>query len=148
MSFVGHVVTKCYISSAKIINMNTKNLLLGTLLGGITNFILGWVFYGMLLSDVFPEGENMNMIFIFLGCLSFGLILTYIFMKWANISTWQTGSGAGAVLGTLLSLWSNFFMWSDQAEVNYGVMFLDIGVGAIMGAVTGAVIGFVLSKMS
>ena len=148
MSFVGHVVPKCYLSSAKIINMNTKNLLLGTLLGGITNFILGWVFYGMLLSDVFPEGENMNMIFIFLGCLSFGLILTYIFMKWANISSWQTGAGAGAILGTLLSLWSNFFMYSNQAEADYGVMFLDIGVGAIMGAVTGAVIGFVLSKMS
>jgi hypothetical protein len=127
--------------------MNFKNLILGTLLGGVTNFLLGWIFYGMLLANVFPAGENMNLLLIFFGCLSFGLILTYIFIKWAGISTWGGGAAAGAILGTLLGLWSNFFMWSNEAAVNYGLLALDLGLGAVMGAITGAVIGFVLSKM-
>lgn len=127
--------------------MNTKNFIIGGLAGGIVNFLAGWLFYGVLFSSVMPADENMSMLFIFLGCLMFGVLLSYIYNQWANISTWMTGLTAGAVLGTITALWSNFFRFASETSVDWGLFALDAGISAAMGAITGAVIGFVLGKM-
>jgi hypothetical protein len=34
--------------------MNVKNFIIGGIVGGIVNFLLGWIIYGMLLKDFFP----------------------------------------------------------------------------------------------
>ena len=38
--------------------MKTKNFLGSGVAGGITNFLLGWVFYGTLFKDYFPAPEE------------------------------------------------------------------------------------------
>ncbi len=58
--------------------MNFKNFLIAGIVGGIVNFLLGWVFYGMLFKDLYPEDENTNLTLIFLGCITFGLFMSYI----------------------------------------------------------------------
>jgi hypothetical protein len=127
--------------------MKTKNFIIGGIAGGIINFLGGWVFYGMLFKNQFPEGENMNMLFIILGCMTFGFLLSYIFNKWANINTLNGGLMAGAILGLFLGLWSNFFQARMLAEPDYQLMLLDVGISIAMGALTGAGIGLVNSKM-
>jgi UDP-N-acetylmuramyl pentapeptide phosphotransferase/UDP-N-acetylglucosamine-1-phosphate transferase len=127
--------------------MNTKNFIVGGLVGGGVNFLAGWLFYGVLFTSQFPEGENMSMLFIFLGCMAFGFFMSYIFNKWAGISTAMTGLNAGAIIGLFAGLWSNFFMHSQALEPDYTIMLLDVGIGVISAALMGACIGFVLSKM-
>lgn len=118
--------------------MNVTKFLLGTVVGGIVYLLLGWLVYGILFTNIYPPSETENMLFMVLGSLSYGALLSYIFNKWAGISTWVTGAKAGAVIGFLAALWMNFFMYSGMPEVNYQNFILDvvlnIGIGAIVGA--------------
>jgi hypothetical protein len=126
--------------------MNVKNFLVAGIVGGIVNFLLGWVFYGMLFNDIYPEGEEMNLVLTFLGCLTSGLFVAFIFTKWASITMPLTGLKAGAIIGFFTSLSMNFFMYSNKA-VNYQNIALDVVISIVMGALVGAAVAFILGKM-
>jgi hypothetical protein len=127
--------------------MNVKNFLVSGIVGGIVEFLLGWLFYGILFKNSFPTNGNENMLFIFLGCMTFGFFVSYIFTKWAGISNIATGLKAGAVIGLFMSLYSNFFMNSMTAEINYQTMGLDVVITVVMAALVGAVIALVNGKL-
>lgn len=126
--------------------MNVKKFLVAGIAGGIVNFLLGWVFYGILFKDIYPEGEEMNLVFTFLGCLTSGLFVAFIFTKWAGISMPITGLKAGAIIGFFTSLSMNFFMYSNKA-VNYQNIALDVLISIIIGAIIGAAVALILGKM-
>ena len=126
--------------------MNAKNFLVSGVVGGIVNFLLGWVFYGIVFKDIYPQNENMNLLFIFLGCMTSGLFMAYIFTKWAGITNPVTGLQAGAVIGLFTSLSMNFFMYSSM-PVNYQNMALDVIITIVISALMGAAIAFVNGKM-
>src|SRR3970040_3034354 len=121
--------------------MNVKNFLVSGVIAGIVNFLLGWVFYGMLFKDIYPQNENMNMLFIFLGCMTSGLFIAYIFTKWAGITNPITGIKAGAVIGLFTSLSMNFFMYSSMT-VNYQNLVLAVIITIVISALVGAAIAF------
>ncbi len=127
--------------------MNVKNFLVSGIVGGIVEFLLGWLFYGILFKNSFPTNGNENMLFIFLGCMTFGFFVSYNFTKWAGISNVATGLKAGAVIGLFMSLYSNFFMNSMTAEINYQTMGLDVVITVVMAALVGAVIALVNGKL-
>jgi len=126
--------------------MNTKFFLVSGVIGGIFNFLLGWLFYGIVFKDMFQEGENMNLMFTFFGCLTYGLFIAYVFTKWAGITNPFIGIKAGAVIGFFTSLSMNFFLYSNRT-VNYQSMILDIVITIIISSVMGAVIAFINGKM-
>jgi hypothetical protein len=126
--------------------MDTKNFLVSGIIGGFINFLLGWVFYGILFKDIYPEGENMNMIFTFLGCLTNGLFIAFIFTKWAGIKNPLTGIKAGAIIGFFTSLSMNFFMYSNKIA-NYESMSLDVIITIVIYAIMGATIALLNGKM-
>ncbi|MFV5697895.1 hypothetical protein ACM55H_05960 [Flavobacterium sp. ZT3R17] len=129
--------------------MNVKNFLVSGIVGGVINFFLGWILYGIIFKDAFPSNGNENMLFIFLGCLTFGLFTAYIFTKWAGISNWITGFGAGAIIGLFMALYMDFFAnaMKPTADINFQIMALDIVITIIMSAFTGAVIALVNGKL-
>jgi len=49
--------------------MNVKKFLVSGIAGGIINFLLGWIYYGILFKNTFPSNGNENISFIFLGAL-------------------------------------------------------------------------------
>lgn len=126
--------------------MNTKNFLISSVAGSIVYFLLGWVFYGMLFTDIYPPGENENLVFVYLGCLSFALLLGYVFTQGARVSNPMAGLYAGGFVGLLYGMSMNFFMYSSQTP-NVTNMITDIALNAVMGGITGAVMAFVGSKM-
>lgn len=126
--------------------MNTKNFLVSSIAGSIMYFLLGWVFYGMLFTEIYPAGENQNLVFIYLGGLSFCLILGYVFTRWAAITQFMTGLWAGALIGFLYGLSYNFYMYSNQTP-NTTNMITDVVISTITAGITGGVIAFVLGKM-
>lgn len=129
--------------------MKTKNFLVSGLAGGIADFLLGWLFYGIIFMDSFPQPEESSnaMVMIFLGCITFGLFIAYIFTKWANISTAGTGAKAGAVIGLFVALFYNFFNMAMTTDVAIQTVALDIAISIVMTAIVGAVIGAVNGKL-
>lgn len=126
--------------------MNTKTFLVSGIVGGIVDFLLGWLFYGILFVDYFPQNESMNLLFIFLGCMTYGMFMSYIFNKWAGITIPITGLKAGAVIGLFTSLIMNFFMFANMV-VNYQHFALDVVVSIVLAALVGASVAFVNGRI-
>lgn len=129
--------------------MKTKNFLVSGLVGGIADFLLGWLLYGIIFKDTFPpmEEHSTTMIMIFLGCITFGLFIAYIFTKWAQISTAATGAKAGAVIGLFVGLFYHFFDMAGDANASMQLAALDVVIGIVMAAIVGAIIGAVNGKL-
>lgn len=129
--------------------MKTKNFLTAGIVGGIIDFLLGWLFYGIIFADTFPQPEesSQSMIFIFLGCITFGLFVSYIYTQWAQISTAATGAKAGAIIGLFIGLFFNFFNLAMGPEATMQLAALDVGISVVMTAIIGAVVGLVNGKM-
>ena len=129
--------------------MNLKTVSVSGIVGAIVNFLLGWLFYGMLFVDSFkqPEENSNTMLLIFLACLVFSLFIAYVYDQWAQIKTAATGAKAGAIIGFFLGL--NYNIWSmimeDRALQTFA---LDVVLSIVMTAITGAVIGLVIGKLS
>lgn len=126
--------------------MKVKNFIIGGIVGGIVDFLLGWVFYGMLFKDIYPQDENTNLTFIFLGCMTFGFLMSYIFTKLAGITNPMTGLTAGAVIGFFNGLSMNFFMYSSM-PLNTQSMATDVVICIVLGAGVGAAVALVNGKM-
>lgn len=124
--------------------MNVKNFLIAGILGGITDFLLGWIFYGMLFHDFFG-GQDPNLTYIFAGCMSFGLLMAYIYVGWANLTTLAAGAKAGAGIGLIMGVMNNFFriaMDGGHLDKMFGVdvficIVISVGVGAVVAAMNG-----------
>lgn len=126
--------------------MNTKKFIAGGFIGGLVDFMLGWLFYGILFKNVYPAGEDQNLTFIFLGCLVYAFFISYIFNKWASISTFNSGAIAGAIIGLFYSLSMNLYMFSNQ-PFNLTNFLLDIGITIVMSSIVGGVIGLINGKL-
>ncbi len=129
--------------------MKTKNFLVSGIVGGIVYYLLGWLFYGILLKNFFPQPEmtSNTMIFILLGCLTYGLFIAYLYTKWAQISTAATGASAGAVIGLFIGLFFNFFSLAMMPEATYEIAALDTVVTIVSTAIIGAIIGAINGKL-
>ena len=129
--------------------MKTKNFLAAGIIGGIVDFLLGWLFYGIIFINTFPQPKesSQTMIFIFLGCLTFGLFVSYIYTQWAQISTATTGAKAGAIIGLFVGLFFNFFNMAMGPEATLQLAALDVVISVVMTAIIGAVVGLVNGKM-
>lgn len=129
--------------------MNVKNFIVGGIVGGIVDFLLGWLLWGILFKDMFPGSDEsqMNMLFIFLGCMTFGFFISYVFNQWAQISSAATGVKAGAILALFIGLYSNFFGHSRELNPDMKVIAFDLLLMMVCGAVVGSVIALINGKM-
>ncbi|WP_338410548.1 hypothetical protein [uncultured Flavobacterium sp.] len=129
--------------------MNTKKFITGGIAGGITNFLLGWLLWGVIFKDSFPMNEenNMSLLFIFLGSLSFGFFVSYIFSKWAQITTYVAGAKAAVVISLFVGLNLHLFQLAQTTMPNYNLILLDLGLMLFCGAILGAVIAVVHSEI-
>src|SRR5450755_4713355 len=125
--------------------MNTKKFLIGGLVGGIVYFLLGYVFYGRLLSDFFHNNAGtatgvdraMDQYVwwsLVLGNVFQGCLLSYVFVK-SNVSSVGLG---------LVTAASFDFIWYGVSNLmtTTGVLG-DIGTFTVMSAITGAIVGWV-----
>jgi uncharacterized membrane protein len=137
--------------------MNTSKFLIGTLVGGIAFFLLGYLFYGVALADFFarhmnaatnsmkPMGEIIWWALV-LGNLASGALLTYIFLKLGNIHTFGSGATTGAAIGFFISLSMDLIRYATENSFDHMAVLADIVVGIVMSAIAGGVIGLTLKK--
>jgi hypothetical protein len=136
-----------------------KKILWGTLAGGIFSFFFGWLLYAVVLSGPMEslQGEGMaaitlpdnqmNWLFLIISNLLWGLMLSYIFVTWASISTWKGGLKAGAIICFLIAATYDTSFYSMTTLYTLGGMFFDILVTTVYGAVIGSFIGWIIGKV-
>ena len=135
--------------------MDTKKFLIGTLVGGVVNFLLGFVFYVLLFGSYYEsqamagvmKTDDMNWLFLGLGNLAIGALFTYIFTKCAGISTFAGGLKGGAIVGFLMAVSYNLIGAGTSNAMSTTGYLVDILVYTVMLAITGGIIGLVLGKV-
>ena len=127
--------------------MNVKNFLIGGIVGSIADFLLGWLFYGILLKDTFPTQGTTNYLFVFLGCLFWTLLMSYVFNLGEGISKCVPGMKTGAMLGGLTSLSMNFFNSMSSETINAQLVGIDVVTSIVLSALVGAVIAVTIGKL-
>jgi len=125
--------------------MNNKSFFLSTIAGTIVYFLLGWLFYGILFTDLYPANQEESMLFIFLGCLFYVLVFSVIYNRWANISTFKTGAIAGVILGLLYSLSMRFFM-ASSVGLNTEHLITEAFIAVVSTGIMGGVVGLTIGK--
>jgi hypothetical protein len=135
--------------------MNTNKLVLSTIAGGVTIFLLSFLLYNIVLADFFQSNmgsatgvmKETQVIWAFaLGSLAYGFLLAYIFGRWAGIKTFATGAKAGAMIFFILALGFNLMLYGYADIFNLTSTLADTVVYAVIGALTGGVVGWVLGR--
>ncbi|KAA3637549.1 MAG: hypothetical protein DWQ02_06590 [Bacteroidetes bacterium] len=136
--------------------MNFTKLFVGTLIGGVVYFLLGWLVYGILLMDVMsiPEEfnsilyseEEFNMVFMAVSCLVWGLLLTYVLLSWGGIKSFGAGLLPAAIIGALVALSLGFSMASMYKFSEVPNVLIDSVATAVISGITGGVIGWYLGR--
>jgi uncharacterized membrane protein len=135
--------------------MNTKKFLTGTLVGGIVFFFLGYLIYGVALTSFFTRHsvavpgsmKTMSEIVwwaLILGNLASGALLTYIFLKLANINSFGSGARTAAAIGFYLTLSVDLIQFATINSADLTSTLTDVVVGTVMTAIAGGAIGAVL----
>jgi hypothetical protein len=128
--------------------MNSKMVVAGVI-AGVAFFFLGYLIYGMLLVDMMNNCttcqrpmEELNMVFLVIGALAMGCLLSYILSKWASVTTFTGGATAGGTIGLLLGIgmdsmtYATTTMYNSVTCIIYDIIILTV-VFAIMGGLIG-----------
>ena len=147
------LATVIFITHQKKLFMNAKKFLIGGLVGGIIYFLLGWLFYGNLLSDFFHKNagtatgvdramDQFEWWSLALGNLLSGCLLSYVFVK-SNVGSAGSGLVTGAAIGLLTAASHDFIMYGVSNLMNTTAVLAGIGTFTLMSAITGAIVGWV-----
>ena len=134
--------------------MDAKRFILATLAGAITLFLLGFLFYGVLLMDFFHEAAGSSAVVyreetilsaIFLGEVARAALVTKIF-GWASIKTFMGGVKGGATFGVLVALGINLIFYGVTTMYTMNAALVATIVALIRFAIAGGVIGWVSGR--
>ena len=135
--------------------MDLKKFVTGSVVGGIAFFFLGYLFYGVLLAGFYSEHsgaaagtargmEDIVWWALILGNVSSGALLSYIFLKWANISSFGGGASAGATIGFFIGLSMDLIRFATAGMFDLTASLGDVVVMTVMYGVAGGIIGAAL----
>jgi hypothetical protein len=135
--------------------MNTSKFAIATLTGGMAFFFLGFLAYAVVFESFFVDHAgtatgvmNTEMVWwpLILGNLAHAALLTYIFMKWANITTFGSGINAGATIGFLISLGFDMITYDTTNIIDLTGAIVDVFIYTVMCGIVGGIIGWILGR--
>ena len=133
-----------------------QKTIVGGIIGGVVFFLLGWLFYGIIMKDAMKDmgggimrSETDMMGFMWAMIVS-NLVWGYAFaviFDWGGINSAMSGLTKGAFIGFLicLSIDLGFYAMSTWFK-DMGGMIMDVVTGTIMSAAGGAFIGWWLGR--
>jgi len=129
--------------------MNTKTLL-GALIAGVISFLLGWLIFGILLMDYYTANmvqysgllKNPPEIWaIAIANLAWALLIAWVFSM-SGINTVSRGISTGFILGFLMTLGFNSFLYAQFNLYNTKILAIDTVLSGVMGGINGAILGW------
>ena len=133
--------------------MNLRQITIGTLVGAVALFVVGFLIYGMLGgAEMIYDGSgaglkgDYNLGIIALTDLITALLLSIIYSHWAGIKTFMTGLKNGAWIGAILGLivMLDYFSATNLVTMN-GVLFYA-ATHAARTAIAGGLIGWAMGR--
>ena len=130
--------------------MKTNKILIGTLAGGITYFLLGWIIYGIVMKDYMATNftncmtkPEADMIWWALILSNFMWAMAYaVIIGWSNLASAAGGLKVGLIVGLLIMISYDLSFYSmTNMFSNINLMLIDILMGTTMSTIGGAVIG-------
>lgn len=136
--------------------MDIKKLLIGGFAGGITFFLLGWLFYGILLMDFMTanSGASGNVsrpepdfMYLLIGNLAIGFLIAYIFIK-AGVNSLTAGILTGAVIGLLMAVGYDCMIYATTTTMSKTGMAADVAASTVMMAIAGGIIAILIGLLT
>jgi hypothetical protein len=121
--------------------MKIKSFILSGFIGGVLDFLIGWLFYNMLFEEYFGIDKQISLGAVFGESLSFGFLIAFIFVYLSHTQTFSNGLRIGATLGLLVGVMSNFSYWGGQDYADWEKFLFDVVLYFVTGAIVGGGIG-------
>ena len=131
----------------------TKTLVAG-IASAVVFFLLGWLFYGILLMDYFTANsvqyaglmkETPELWAIAIGNLCWGLAIAYILSK-SGVTAAAKGFAVGFIVFLLMSAGFDFVMYGTENLYPAKIIGIDALINAVMGGISGAVAALILGR--
>ena len=129
--------------------------LLGAVAGGILMFLLGFLAFGVLLSEFFKANtfqypglmkDPPNVPLIFLFNLVWAWLIAWV-LEFAGRSGWAQGAKAGAIIMFFVALGGDLdFEAFLNMHKSFTPLLVHILIATVMGAIAGAVIGLIQAR--
>lgn len=127
-----------------------KNVILGTVAGGVVSFFLAWLIFGMLLMNFYTQGSTHYdglmkdppvMWAMAVGSIAWASVLALAF-DMGQVRDIAKGSMAGALLALGMSVWMDAGYYGFMNLYSARVLAVDIAANGVFGAVIGAFMGW------
>ena len=137
--------------------MDIKRHIIGTVVGGITLYILGYVIWGMLFAEFFAANagsatgvtKDPQVIWALgLGTLSYAALLTLAIGTRVRSATIVEGLKIGALVGFLMWFGADFIIYGVWNLSNLTATIVDPLLELIRAGISGAIIAGVLGKIA
>lgn len=137
--------------------MNTKSIIIGTVVGGITLFVLGYLIFEMAFEDFYSanmgsamgvERETQVMWAGALASVSYALLLTLAILSRADFPTIVGGFTVSAIVGFLLWFTVDFTFYGIFNLTNLTLAIVDPLLELVHAGIAGAVIAAVLGALA
>jgi hypothetical protein len=135
--------------------MKTTRILFGGIAGGVTFFLLGWLIYGVLLSEYMKANFNQcvakpmdEMVWwaMILSNLALGFLLALIF-SWSNTVGIKNGAKVAAIIGILMCTSYDLGTYAMNNMFNsFSVLIVDVVTYTVMLTIAGVVVAMVMGK--
>jgi len=136
--------------------MDSKRLVIGTIVGGIALYIVGYIFWAMVFADFFAansgsaSGVMRDSEILWagvVGALAYAMLLTLSIESQSGSSV-MSGAKVGAVVGMLIWMTADFTLYGLQNVNNLTGTVADTALEFVRGGIVGAVIAATLAKVS
>jgi hypothetical protein len=134
--------------------MDMKRLVIGTIVGGVAYYVVGYLIFGLAVADFYaanrPPGFFREETIIWaaaVGSVGLGMLLTLGIMSGGGAATIAGGLATGAVYNFLAWFGVDFLLYAGNEGRNLTLAVVDPLLEAIRGGIVGAVVAAVLSKV-
>jgi hypothetical protein len=138
--------------------MFSKSNLLATLVTGIYFFIVGYLIWGVLTVDFFAEHagsatgvmkEEVDMVFVAIGCLIQALFLSTLYGKWSHgVHSVKQGLDFGACIGGFIGIGMGLLWYGTSNLSDLTGVFAEAVLDIIFMAVGGVIIAIMYKSTS
>jgi hypothetical protein len=126
--------------------MNVKTVV-GSVLGGLTLFAMGYLVYMVVLGDMNLRGlmGEPDLVWIIAGEIVFGYLITWT-IGVTKASGIQGGAKAGAIMGIIVGLGMNLILIGEGNVADMTNSLIDIVVWGVRWGVAGLVVGWWMGR--
>ena len=137
--------------------MNTKQWVLGTVIGAVVIYAVGYLIFTVLLGDYYAANsgsatgvmrDSQIVWALAVGALAYAALILYAMRSQAGSVNVVSGMKVGAVVGFLLWATADFSLYGITNMSNLAVTMLDPFAELVHGGIAGAVLGALLPKLA